>query len=240
MIIERNNIYNVDCLVGLRDMLRGGVLADCVITDPPYLINYQTRHRQNRQDKFCKPIANDDNPQLIIDLIPLLYDVMKDNTPLYMFCGSDKVDFFKQQVETRFTIKNIIVWDKGNHTAGDLGAQYGKRYEFIIYANKGRAPFNDDVPRYDDVWAFPRVTGAEQIHQNQKPIPLLMRIVKQHTKPHDLILDPFMGSCSTAVAAHKLQRDFIGFEIDKDEYDAGVKRLNAERAQVSIFDIFNL
>lgn len=218
----------------------GGVLVDCVITDPPYLINYQTRHRQNRQDKFCKPIANDDNPQLIIDLIPLLYDVMKDNTPLYMFCNSDKVDFFKQQIETRFTIKNIIVWDKGNHTAGDLGAQYGKRYEFIIYANKGRAPFNSDVPRYDDVWAFPRVTGNEQIHQNQKPIPLLQRIVKQHTKPHDIILDPFMGSCSTAVAAHKLQRDFIGFEIDKDEYDAGVKRLNAERAQVSLFDIFNL
>lgn len=218
----------------------GGVLADCVITDPPYLINYQTRRRQNLQDKFCKPIANDDNPQLIVDLIPLLYDVMKDNTPLYMFCNSDKVDFFKQQIETRFTIKNIIVWDKGNHTAGDLGAQYGKRYEFIIYANKGRAPFNPDVPRYDDVWAFPRVTGAEQIHQNQKPIPLLMRIVKQHTKPHDIILDPFMGSCSTAVAAHKLQRDFIGFEIDKDEYNAGVKRLNAERAQVSIFDIFNL
>ena len=39
MIIERNNIYNVDCLDGLRDMQRGGVHADCVIADPPYLIN---------------------------------------------------------------------------------------------------------------------------------------------------------------------------------------------------------
>ena len=239
MIIERNNIYNVDCLAGLRDMLRGGVHADCVIADPPYLINYQSNRRQNKQDKFCKPIKNDSNPQLIVDLIPLLYDVMKPDTPLYMFCGSDKVDFFKQQIESRFTIKNIIVWDKGNHTAGDLEAQYGKRYEFIIYANKGRAKFNPDVPRYDDIWTYARVTGNEQIHQNQKPIPLLMRIIKQHTKPHDLILDPFMGSCSTAVAAHKLQRDFVGFELDKDEYDAGVKRLNAERAQVSIFDIFN-
>lgn len=165
---------------------------------------------------------------------------MKPDTPLYMFCGSDKVDFFKQQIESRFTIKNIIVWDKGNHTAGDLEAQYGKRYEFIIYANKGRAKFNPDVPRYDDIWTYARVTGNEQIHQNQKPIPLLMRIITQHTKPHDLILDPFMGSCSTAVAAHKLQRDFVGFELDKDEYDAGVKRLNAERAQVSIFDILNI
>ena len=78
---------------------------------------------------------------MIIDIIPLLYDVMKDDTPLYMFCGSDKVDFFKQQIEKRFIVKNIIVWDKGNHTAGDLEAQYGKRYEFIIYANKGHAKF---------------------------------------------------------------------------------------------------
>ncbi len=118
----------------------GGVRVDCVITDPPYLINYQTHRRQDKDHKFCKAIQNDDNPQLIIDLVPLLYDVMKDNTPLYMFCGSDKVDFFKQEVEKCFTVKNLIVWDKGNHTAGDLGAQYGKRYEFIIYANKGRAP----------------------------------------------------------------------------------------------------
>ena len=122
-----------------------------MIADPPYLINYQSNRRQNKQDKFCKPIKNDSNPQLIVDLIPLLYDVMKPDTPLYMFCGSDKVDFFKQQIESRFTIKNIIVWDKGNHTAGDLEAQYGKRYEFIIYANKGRAKFNPDVPRYDDI-----------------------------------------------------------------------------------------
>ena len=162
MIIERNNIYNVDCLDGLRDMQRGGVHADCVIADPPYLINYQSNRRQNKQDKFCKPIKNDSNPQLIVDLIPLLYDVMKADTPLYMFCGSDKVDFFKQQIETRFTIKNIIVWDKGNHTAGDLEAQYGKRYEFIIYANKGRAKFNPDVPRYDDIWTYARVTRSEE------------------------------------------------------------------------------
>lgn len=73
----------------------GGVRVDCVITDPPYLINYQTHRRQDKEHKFCKAIQNDDNPQLIIDLVPLLYDVMKDNTPLYMFCGSDKVDFFQ-------------------------------------------------------------------------------------------------------------------------------------------------
>lgn len=239
MIIERNHIYNMDCLDGIREMIRGA-LVDCVIADPPYLINYKTHNRQNKNHRFCKPIANDDNPQLIVDLIPLLYDVMKDNTPLYMFCGSDKVDFFVQQVKTRFTLKNIIVWDKGQPTMGDLQAQYGKNYELLIYANKGRAVFNPDARRYGDIWRFSKVSGNKQIHQNQKPLDLLYRPILQHTKPHDIILDPFMGSCSTAIAAHKLQRDFIGFELDKDEYDAGISRLNAVLAQPSIFDLFDL
>lgn len=237
MTIERNHIYNMDCVEGIREMLRGrGVQVDCVITDPPYLIGYKTRRRQNKEHKFCKEITNDNNPQIIIDVMPLLYDVMKDNTPIYMFCGSDKVDFFKQQIEKYFTFRNLIVWDKGAHTAGDLYAQYGKRYEFIIYANKGRAPFNPDMPRYEDIWRFNRVSGSGQIHQNQKPTDLLSRIIAQHTKEGDLILDPFAGSGSTAIAAHRLQRDCIGFEIDGDYCDSAQKWLNAEQSQLSIFN----
>lgn len=76
-------------------MIAADMRVDMVLTDPPYLIDYQTHRRQDKGHKFCKPIQGDNDPQLIIDLMPLLYDVMKDDTPLYMFCGSDKVDFFK-------------------------------------------------------------------------------------------------------------------------------------------------
>lgn len=237
MDIKLDTVYNCDCMELMEEMLRKGVKVDCIITDPPYLINYKTNYRQNKNHKFCKTIQNDDSPQLIIDLVPILYEVLKDNAPLYMFCANDKIDFFKQQVEKYFTIKNIIVWDKGNWTAGDLEAQYGKRYEFIIYANKGRAPFNPTAKRYDDIWRFNRVAGKEQIHQNQKPTDLIARIINQHTKKGDLILDCFMGSFTTAVACNKLQRHFIGAELDKDYFDKGLARLQKEQAQPSIFDI---
>ncbi len=237
MIFERNHIYHMDCIEGLKEMLRGGVKVDCIITDPPYLINYKTNNRKDKTHRFCKPIQNDNNPQLIIDLMPLLYEVLKDNAPLYMFCGSDKIDFFKQQVEKYFTIKNIIVWDKGNQTMGDLEAQFGKGYEFIIYANKGRAIFNPNAKRYSDVWRFNRVSSDKLIHQNQKPLDVLSRMINQHTKQDDLILDPFMGSCATAVAAHKLQRDYIGFEIDDYYYKVGTDWLNSECNQINIFEI---
>ena len=235
--MEQNCVYNSDCLDGIRKMITQGLFVDCVITDPPYLNGYKSSRRINKSDKFCKAIKNDDNPQLIVTLMPLLYSVMKDNTPLYMFCGSDKIDFFKKEIEKHFNIKNIIVWDKGNHTAGDLEAQYGKRYEFIIYANKGRAKFNTDKPRYDDIWYFPRVSGEKQIHQNQKPVDLISRIIVQHTKSNDLILDAFMGSCTTAVAAYQLGRKFIGFETDDEYYKSGTERLEAVMRQMSIFDL---
>lgn len=234
-MLELDKIYNMDCLDGMRLMKTQGIKVDCVITDPPYLIGYKTNSRNDKSHKFCHVIENDNNPQLIKDLIPLLYDVMKDDTPLYMFSGSDHIDFFLQEVKRFFTVKNIIVWDKCNHTMGDLEAQYSKQYEFIIYANKGRSKFNDGVKRYSDIWHFSRVAGNGQIHQNQKPVDLIAKILNIHSKENDLVFDPFMGSATTAVACHKLKRHYIGFELDKDYFEKGQKRLEEEINQISLF-----
>lgn len=234
-MIELNKVYNIDCIELLHSLIGGGYKVDCVITDPPYLINYKTNHRADKDHRFCRTIQNDNNPKLIQELIPLLYEVMKDNTPLYMFCGSDKIDFFKQEIEKYFTIKNIIVWDKGNWSAGDLEAQYGKQYEFIIYANKGRAKFKQDVKRLTDIWSIPRIVGNEQIHQNQKPLEVIYKILNNHTDKGDLVLDTFMGSFTTAVACHKMQRNFIGSELDKEYFRLGQERLDKEKNQISFF-----
>lgn len=64
------------------------------------------------------------------------------------------------------------------------------------------------------------------IHPTQKPVRLLERLLALTTHPGDVVLDPFAGSCSTAIACVNTNRKFIGFEIDKEYYDAGVKRLN--------------
>ena len=70
MTLERNHVYNMNCLDGLRQMIAQGLRVDCVITDPPYLIDYKTHRRQDKQHKFCKAIKGDTDPQLIIDLVP--------------------------------------------------------------------------------------------------------------------------------------------------------------------------
>ena len=216
-----NKIFNEDCINGMKWMADSSV--DLIVTDPPYLINYRTNRRKNKEHPFCTSIKNDDNPELVKKYLKECYRVLKNDSALYVFCSCDTVDFFKIEIEKYFTIKNIIIWVKNNHTAGDLQAQFGKKYEMIILANKGRKRFNGK--RLTDVWFFDRVAGKKQLHQNQKPIELIERCILKHSNENDLVFDGFMGSGTTALAAMETGRNFIGFEIDKNFFDIAQGRI---------------
>ena len=230
--MELNKIYNMDCLT-LMDKLPDEYI-DLIVTDPPYLISYKTGYRKDRSHRFNEVILNDDNEQLIKDYIEECHRIMKQNTAMYMFCSSYKVDFFKQQLEKFFDIKNMIIWVKNNHTAGDLKCSYGRKYEIVFLVNKGKATFNGD--RITDVWSFDRVTGNEQVHQNQKPIDLIEQCIKKHSYENDLIFDGFVGSGTTAIASHRLQRNFIGSELDYGYFKVAEQRYEVVKSQSTIFD----
>lgn len=212
-----------DCLELMKDIPDKSI--DLVVTDPPYLIKYKTNYRKNKTHDFCSEILNDDNYDLISNYIKQCYRIMKDNTAMYMFCNCDRVDFFKQELEKAgFKVKNMIIWVKNNHTAGDLKAQFGKQYEIIFLVNKGRCLFNGK--RLTDVWNYNRVSGNKQVHQNQKPIDLLERCILKHSKYNDVVFDGFMGSGSTGVACVNTNRSFIGIELSEEYYNIAVRRIN--------------
>ena len=196
------------------------------MSDPPYCINYATSHRDGTH-RFNQPILNDTNFELIKDYMRECYRILKDNSAVYIFCSSKTLDFFMQQArEAGFIIKNVIIWRKNNHTAGDLGAQYGQCYEPILYLNKGRREINGK--RLEDVWDFDRVDSDKLVHQNQKPIPLLMQCLLKSSNEGDLVYDGFMGSASMAIACLRTNRKFLGFELDKGYFDVAQKRIREE------------
>lgn len=210
-----------DCLEVMKDIPDESI--DLVVTDPPYLINYKTNYRNDKTHRFAKEIMGENSPEVISKAIKEFYRVMKNDTALYLFCSPDKVDFFKKEVEKYFKIKNIIIWKKNNWTAGDLYAQFGKQYEMIILANKGRAKFNGK--RITDIWEFDRVVGKKQLHQNQKPVNLLEQCILKHSNENDTVLDAFMGSGSTGVACINTNRNFIGIELDEDYFEIAKERI---------------
>ena len=192
---------------------------------PPYIINYSTNRRKDKTHKFCNTIANDDNIEFIKQYISQCYRILKDNSALFMFCVSTKLDSFLPLIKKyNFNIKNIIIWVKNNWTAGDLQAGLGKQYECIILAHKGRCIRKNDY-RYSDVWNFNRVSGKDLVHQNQKPVDLLKRCLELYTVDNDIVFDGCMGSGSTGIACKDMNRNFIGCEIDKEYFDIAKRRI---------------
>lgn len=211
-----------DCLEKMQNIPDKSI--DLIVTDPPYLINYKTNRRKDKTHEFCSVIDNDNNFDMVHKYINECYRILKDNTAMYMFCNCDRVDYFKQELEKAgFKIKNMIIWVKNNHTAGDLKAQFGKQYEILFLVNKGRCLFNGK--RITDVWFFNKVVGAVQVHQNQKPVDIIEQCIRKHSKENDVVFDGFMGSGTTGVACKKLNRDFIGVEINKSYYEIAKNRI---------------
>lgn len=230
--MEVNKIYNIDVIEFMSTLPDESI--DLVVTDPPYLISYKSNRRKEGGHKFSTVIENDNNPELIKMYIKECHRVLKKNTAIYMFCSFDKVDFFKTEVEKYFDIKNIIIWKKNNHTAGDLEAQFGKQYEMIILANKGRKPFNGD--RLTDVWSFNKISPDKLVHQNQKPVDLIKRCIIKHSSKGDLVFDGFMGSGTTALAAMDTDRSFLGCEIDPEYFEIAQTRILSNKTQMNLFD----
>lgn len=174
--MEIDKIYLGDCIMGMTNLPDNS--ADLVCSDPPYLIGYKTSRRIG-EHKFKHEIANDsgdDAKQLVSDYIHQCYRVLKVDTAAYFFCSSKTLDFFREECESAgFVVKNIIIWDKGVWTAGDLECQYGQMYEPIVYCNKGKRPINGK--RIPDIWHFNRVSSDKLVHQNQKPVSVMEQCI---------------------------------------------------------------
>lgn len=122
-----------------------------------------------------------------------------------------------------FNVKNLLVWVKNNWTPGDLEGNYGHQHEFIIFAHKGRRHLFGK--REPNVLHFDRVGTTALQHQTEKPLKLLEYLIQKSTAVGETVLDMFMGSGSTCLAAKHTNRNYIGIEIDPQWYAVAQRRL---------------
>lgn len=221
-INESIKIANCDCIDLIKDIPDDSV--DMILCDPSYGIEYKTSYRKNNTHRFCSEIANDKNLDIVRNIAKDLYRVLKNDTACFMFASWKKQDEVSDILEEAgFKIKNRIIWDKGNRSAGDLKGQFGYQYEVIMFASKGRPTLKGH--RFSDIWRFPRISHKKALHQNEKPVALLEQAITSFTEKDALILDPVMGAASTGIASINTGRKFIGFEIDEDYYNIAKNRL---------------
>jgi DNA modification methylase len=197
--------------------------VDCIITDPPYGIDYQGKGK-----RFAK-IANDKLP--FIWWMHDAFRVLKDRRCIVVFTRWDVEESFRQALRIAgFHVKSQVIWDKAVHGIGDCLGAFGSRHENIIFAVKGRFTFPDKRPM--TVIRVPKINPTKLVHPNEKPEELINYLIDHLTSPGQLILDPFLGSGVTALAAKKLGRNYLGVELDEGYIRVIKARLQAAEEPV--------
>jgi len=182
--------------------LMGGQKADMVFTDPPYGVDY-------------KGINNDDRSGLkeLLDGVFVNYKISAKSGSSVYCCHSDKCsDIFNEVFRKYCHFSCQIIWVKDSlvMSRGD----YHSKHEPIFYGwiEGGSHKFEGDR-KQTTVWEFERPKRSEG-HTTMKPVGLVARAIENSSKSEDLIIDFFIGSGTTMVASHQLNRKCYGMELD--------------------------
>lgn len=218
-------LYNIDARFGL-DMLPDGSV-DMIFTDPPYPVI----SGGNRTIKGKAPsgilAANDGKIFEHNDIAPEeyaagLYRVLK--SPGHAYVMTNELN--RRRIEDAllgagFRTHQLLVWKKNNTTPNRY---YMKNLEYTLFVRKGPAVTINN-PGSVAVHEFKNPTRNKN-HPTEKPVNLIRFYIENSSQPGDIVLDPFIGSGSTAVAASETSRRFIGFEIDPEYYATAMRRVS--------------
>lgn len=222
--IGPHTLYLGDC----REIMPTVGAVQCVVTDPPYGIAYVTSFR-HVSDAPAMLHGDDAAP---IDTVRLMMEALQPGGAIYLCTRQDVSEAWRRAIiDAGGEPKTSIIWDKTNHTAGDLEGDYGAQTELILFAHKGRHKLRGG--RDVNLWRIPRPTFGN--HPTPKPVDLMGRAIRNSTDWGDTVMDPFMGEGPTAVACQKLGRRFIGIEIEPRYFDAARKRLEAAMREPDLF-----
>lgn len=212
-----------DCLEAIPSL--DNETVRCVLTDPPYGINYVTGKREGNSD-LVKPLQSD-NINEIVGLLDksliLLKEKMLPDSALYLFTNWRAYPFIQPIIKQHFEIRNLLVWVKNTWMSGVIEYSYVPKHEFIIYATKGKPTLFGG--RDTDILEYDFVKPRDREHPTQKPVQLLKYLINRSTVEKELIVDPFAGVGSTAIAAIETNRSWFCSEIDPDFYSKAVLRI---------------
>lgn len=217
-------LYLGDC----REILPTLGKVDAVVTDPPYGISYRTNHR--KRSAAPEMLRGDDDAPLWF--LPLAESILGDGGAFYVCTRFDVAAEWSAAIKScGLEMKTTIIWDKTNHTAGDLVGDYGNQTELVLFAHRGDHVLRNG--RDVNLWRIPRPPASD--HPTPKPVDLMARMIRNSSDQGDIILDPFMGSGATGVAALKMGRRFIGIELEPKYFELSLRRIDEAAKQSDLF-----
>lgn len=241
---ELNKIYNEDCLIGMQDIPDNSI--DCIICDLPYNITKLTwdilipfDKLWEQYNRIIKPTGN----IILFSSGMFTYKLIESNIKNFRY----KL-IWKKNVPTGMSsakyrpmkyYEEICVFGNSKATYNPIMKErvgIGKAcYNYDHYCgDSNHLQFNKQKKRYDPDWVQPSdvlefnvvPNRNGKLHPTQKPVELVEYLIKTYSNEGDIVLDNCMGSGTTAIAAINTNRNFIGFELDKNYFDIANERIS--------------
>lgn len=225
-----NEVYNLDCLDGMRNLPKGHKY--CIVTDPPFNVGYHYNEYDDNKEEG--------------EYFAWLQDICA-NLPVVMIHYPEALYKFAFQI--RQIPERVVSWVYNSNTPRqhrDI-AFFGVRPDFSKYLQPYKNPNDKRIAKriadgytggaLYDWWEINQIKNVSkkakrQIHPCQMPVDVMRRIIA--ILPDDfVIVDPFLGSGTTAVACIKEKRNFIGFELNADYFKEAQNRIKAEQKQLT-------
>ena len=231
---ELNKIYAMDCLEGLKQLPDESV--DLVVTSPPYN-KHSANRKTNNSDSWTKAnidygVYKDDMPENEYqewqkNILRECLRVLKPDGSIFYNHKPRVVEhkvIFPHEWLMEFDIRQMIIWNRGS-TPQIEPIRFFPTVEYIFWITKTKHPkfYRKDAMFKKVIWDFPPKPFKE--HPAPFPIELPLNCIKATTDEGDIVLDPFMGSGTTAVACKQLNRNFIGFELNPEYVKLAEERL---------------
>lgn len=232
--IGRARLYLGDA----REVLPTLAPVDLICTDPPYLVS-KGGFAANLQLEggfggWMKEYGNQgDIVQCDLefsDWMPLVFAALAEQAHAYFMSNGRNVRTMQGAAEEAgFRFHTLLVWDKRTALPNKY---YQNVTEFGLFMFKGKARTINDPASKNLISIFQR---DESSHPTEKPVELMRYWIGNSSAAGDTVLDPFMGSGTTGVAARQMGRDFVGIEQDPKWFDIACRRIEDAQRQGQLF-----
>lgn len=226
-----NKILPIDCMDGFKKIPDNGV--NLLIADPPYGISRTLNCKGQKLGTTAKldfDFGSWDRP----------YNewceegLKKTSGWAVIFCAKRDIGiYWKILEESNFIAIDAMVWQKPDPLPLNGKTKFLNAWEAAIIGKKNGGYFGGYCTH--NIFKYQAPKGKSRIHPTQKPLKLIQELVELLTEENGIVLDPFMGSGTTAVAAKLSNRNFIGFEIDKKYCKLANKRVKETEKSLLAF-----
>jgi site-specific DNA-methyltransferase (adenine-specific) len=230
VVIGNATLYLGDC----RDILPTLGKVDAVVTDPPYLLESGGCTRVAMGGKFNADRYDNGGAIIPVDIefsewLPLVAAALPNGHAYIMVNNRYVAQCQNEALAAGFRFHNLLVWDKGIATPNRW---YMKNCEFALFLFRGKAVRIADAGSKQLLKCSPLINAP---HETQKPIALMAHYIGNSTTRKQTVLDPFMGSGTTGVAAVQMGRKFIGIEREPKYFDISCRRIEDAQSQADLF-----